>query len=1189
MKSETFTKVNKFPKSKGKKSTTTYEGRMEKIDPDLYYKTRDENISLKKRLTELESENKKLEVTLQKLKVNSQDKISNIDIETLKIENENLKNKNMKMRQIIQGLKKELNSKNKTSKFLFKNKNNYSSKSEKEDYLNLISHLQNELKNAYEDRRNLIDDLTAIKESKSSSTIVSYSDDLREKNTQLSELKIKYDLMKNSLEANNKILEATKESLKDFSDKYQSEKNKNKELELIINNQNSSIDKIKDYIEQIDQYKERENLLEERIKDLSENPFIKQANERDKAFEKLRETQIALSEEQRKLKNAEDKIQKLENLINELENKNNLLKEEKDKYKEDGLRYKISVEEKEKQNKDFEDTFKRMSQFGEVDSNYNKMINMLKGTNLMEDSDNNVWKKINFFDKKNENEEPQNMNELLEENEKLKIEKGILGNELEKTKELLVLQQQINNDMKKVIEIDKEKYKKEIKYLKEENQSLKELLGKEKIPNEYKEQNVLDNISISKDIEKEKEKEINILRQSNISVDSKITGFSISSESDYGINENALDLYITNSIFDRNTVENKLNIPLENLVSFISVDFYLHDTQTSNLINGPKSNYNLQLTFKVDVDEYFINYLKSDNIIVYLYTIQNNIQKIIASGKIKLSQLIQAENNPKSRVIHGYIEMFLESDSSFKLCDIKYKMRMRKTLKQMLNWLNDRNNLANELSPLNEANNNIYQENLIGKNYNNPEKEIIEYYNNNSGNRVFSITINIIKAENLKISYPSKKINPYIYYNFYRNNEHYSKILNDPDDELNDVAQFTCIYNNIFHQYLSNETLDIYIFDGSKPIQVDIGKEVSMVNDENKDVIGICKINLKSLMLAGKIEGKFAILNESLSHQVGFLIINITSQQINNIEENNKNINITISQKGVDPLLIKLAEFLRNKGLNMNSAFNLLDSYNEGCITLDSFRNVLWSIQFTNSNQEITQLVKIIFDSKPRIYQDDFCRVFDGLLPEGNLNKTNNSGFTKSNFYENIIDKNDNMQFMIGNQNNNNDNKNSILKSNRIFRNSSGRNEFAESSNVYNSSYYNDNNYYKSKNDNNNNNDYNDYNGNNSRFKQFNELRDIREIMREVNEIMIQYGSNDALSLYKKLDFDENTSIDKKELLTGFGKLGIFLTHQELDMIWNEIVGGNPQIKEFTFTQFRAFYNKHKYYPENTSTSKINY
>jgi Ca2+-binding EF-hand superfamily protein len=95
--------------------------------------------------------------------------------------------------------------------------------------------------------------------------------------------------------------------------------------------------------------------------------------------------------------------------------------------------------------------------------------------------------------------------------------------------------------------------------------------------------------------------------------------------------------------------------------------------------------------------------------------------------------------------------------------------------------------------------------------------------------------------------------------------------------------------------------------------------------------------------------------------------------------------------------------------------------------------------------------------------------------------------------------------------------------------------------------------------------------------------------MREVNEIMIQYGSNDALSLYKKLDFDENTSIDKKELLTGFGKLGIFLTHQELDMIWNEIVGGNPQIKEFTFTQFRAFYNKHKYYPENTSTSKINY
>ena len=181
--------------------------------------------------------------------------------------------------------------------------------------------------------------------------------------------------------------------------------------------------------------------------------------------------------------------------------------------------------------------------------------------------------------------------------------------------------------------------KSEIKFLKDQIIKLRDLIDKDKIPIQIENINkdeTISEISINKEL---KEKEINLLRLSQRMLDSKITGFSIDSESDYGENENALDLYITYGTFDREIVESKLNIPLENLSSFLTVDFYLHETQCSNLTIGPRPNYNLQLTFKVIADEYFINFLEGDYIIVELYTMKDNIQKIIANGKIELIQL----------------------------------------------------------------------------------------------------------------------------------------------------------------------------------------------------------------------------------------------------------------------------------------------------------------------------------------------------------------------------------------------------------------------------------------------------------------------------------------------------------------------------------------------------------------------
>jgi hypothetical protein len=91
--------------------------------------------------------------------------------------------------------------------------------------------------------------------------------------------------------------------------------------------------------------------------------------------------------------------------------------------------------------------------------------------------------------------------------------------------------------------------------LKEKIKTLLDLIDKEKIPQEYYLDNTM-NISnkeftqLKKDLKEDESEEKlrqtkkNTLMQSQ-TVYSDITGFSLSNESDYGINENALDLYIT--------------------------------------------------------------------------------------------------------------------------------------------------------------------------------------------------------------------------------------------------------------------------------------------------------------------------------------------------------------------------------------------------------------------------------------------------------------------------------------------------------------------------------------------------------------------------------------------------------------------------------------------------------------------
>lgn len=53
----------------------------------------------------------------------------------------------------------------------------------------------------------------------------------------------------------------------------------------------------------------------------------------------------------------------------------------------------------------------------------------------------------------------------------------------------------------------------------------------------------------------------------------------------------------------------------QGFASFLTVDFYNHETQTSSFAEGLKPVYNVHISFKVNVDDFFLQFLERDSLV----------------------------------------------------------------------------------------------------------------------------------------------------------------------------------------------------------------------------------------------------------------------------------------------------------------------------------------------------------------------------------------------------------------------------------------------------------------------------------------------------------------------------------------------------------------------------------------------
>lgn len=63
---------------------------------------------------------------------------------------------------------------------------------------------------------------------------------------------------------------------------------------------------------------------------------------------------------------------------------------------------------------------------------------------------------------------------------------------------------------------------------------------------------------------------------------------------------------------------------LNEISSFCTIDFFSHEIMNSNIVKGLESNYNLQSSYKIAIDEVLIQFMQTGTIKVEIFYVKKN-------------------------------------------------------------------------------------------------------------------------------------------------------------------------------------------------------------------------------------------------------------------------------------------------------------------------------------------------------------------------------------------------------------------------------------------------------------------------------------------------------------------------------------------------------------------------------------
>lgn len=261
--------------------------------------------------------------------------------------------------------------------------------------------------------------------------------DIHNKNIKLAALQTRYDEMQSNIESQKLNYETSKKRMEDINDQLLRERELNNQLRKEIRAMELSVNHIKDVEAKVKDLEDEKKNLNMRLKDLCESPFIKQHEERANLQFQVRKQETDLQKLTLENKSFKELLIKneteLERTKKNLDDANNELKQKI----EQTAQLKANLEIKDRQLGPFKDLDRE-------DDAFLKALGMVKWQ-----GEEPSWYKLDFLERpqKLDIKDPES---LLKEIERLRLEKGELAAQLEKSQTLLKIQMESEQEQNKI-------------------------------------------------------------------------------------------------------------------------------------------------------------------------------------------------------------------------------------------------------------------------------------------------------------------------------------------------------------------------------------------------------------------------------------------------------------------------------------------------------------------------------------------------------------------------------------------------------------------------------------------------------------------------------------------------------------------------------------------------------------------
>ena len=555
---------------------------------------------------------------------------------------------------------------------------------------------------------------------------------------------------------------------------------------------------VKDLEKELNERSTERNQLQARVSELAKSPFSKEAEDLSDVHRKIAQAEnrlIILKDEEGPLKDRKRKAiydnEKLKREVHELRLELQSIRMEIDNY-----------------NAGMSNDYLSQILAAQDPSEYRELMRLLGFEGGIP-----PWARTSIMLPKESN---QDIQILLSEIERLKLEKAELTAELEKMQLYLKETGRVEETKRKVesrLETIERKY--ETSPLKERDALRKELA-------DTKTSLILPN-----------QPEAEVDNGSDFSV--------LSHMPELEPNVNILKLLIIEAVYNEGKLP--LTDPSAQPTTAIDVAFYNHDLKWSGEEEGYKARYIFEIDFEVVIDESFLSYLYHNDIKIVCYSRQESELKPIGKASIKLRKFFDFMLGGNRSGVFGervQIENTLESNTrDMRIGHLRYKLKML-------------SNIENELVQYRSK-----MEDQLSSGLAHSEK-------------TFKITI--VGCSGLRSSSDEKSLSTFVHYEFFKEICR-TKTAIGSNPSFDDEKTFKILMNPEFVEYLNTKEISFVVMDNYSTTK---GPDEDILPTEL--AIGKASVKLTPLISGDKIDDKFTLYSEKNNDIVGYISVIIQSE-----------------------------------------------------------------------------------------------------------------------------------------------------------------------------------------------------------------------------------------------------------------------------------------------------------------------